>query len=173
MNTLRKAFLFISAPLIGFLLPPFVLGLISIGPSAVLVPFEAWILMGAVLLLSILTAFAWSRYIYPRLHHRIEQDYRAKWQKGELMTASAFLISALILGLLYRPCMFNVEPYCRGVFPAIDILVKTVSNSGLDFTSIDQSASAVIGSYTGFVITFTILLDEIVSRILFYSKHRK
>lgn len=172
MKTFWKAFIFISAPLTGFLLTPLVIGLLSTGPSQVLVPVEAWILLFSALLVSVFTAFLWSRYIYPKLHHRLEQHYQAKWQKGELMTASAFIVSAFILGLFYRPCLFATEPYCRGVVPAVDIIGETVSRTGLGFTPVDQRASAVLGSLAGFVITFTILLDELAARLLFYWNHR-
>jgi hypothetical protein len=58
------------------------------------------------------------------------------------------------------------------VVPAVDIIAETVSRTGLDFTSVDQRASALIGSYAGFVVTFTILLDELAARLLFYWNHR-
>lgn len=171
MKTFWKAFIFISAPLTGFLLPPLVVGLLSTGPSSVLVPLEAWILLSSALVLSLFTAFLWSRYIYPKLHHRLEESYQARWEKGELMTISALIVSASVLGLLYRPCLFTAEPYCRGIVPAIDILVQTVSKTGLEFTPVDQRASALVGSYIGFVVTFTILLDELAARVLFYWNH--
>lgn len=172
MKTFWKAFIFISAPLTGFLLTPLIIGLLSTGPSSVLVPVEAWILFSSALIISLVSAFFWSRFIYPKLHHRLEEHYQTKWQKGELMKVSAFIVSVSVLGLLYKPCLFTTEPYCRGVVPAVDIIAETVSTTGLDFTPVDQRASALIGSYAGFVVTFTILLDELAARLLFYWNHR-
>ena len=88
------------------------------------------------------------------------------------MTVSALLVSAFILFVFYRPCIFTVEPYCRGLIPAGEVIIETVSGKGLAFNPVDQSASALIGSYIGFVLTSTILLDELASRLLFYYNHR-
>lgn len=170
MNVFRKAFLFVSAPLLGLFIPALIVGLLS--PSEGLVPFQAWILIAASLILSGLLAFVWARYLYPRLHRSLEQHYQGRWEKGELMVATAALISTLGLGLLYRPCIFTVEPYCRGFLASTEMLLRRVSREGLAFTAEDQRASAVIGSFAGLIVTFTILLDEIFSRLLFYWHHR-
>lgn len=173
MKIFWKAFLFVSAPLIGFLLAPLILGLLSTGPPTVLVPFEAWIILSLALILSALTGFIWAKIVYPRLHRSLEKNYQVEWERGELMIGSAFFISLLGLGFLYKPCIFTSEPYCRGLVPAANIIIETASNTGLGFESVDQRASAVIGSYMGLIITFTIFLEGLFSRMLFYWHHRK
>ena len=173
MKIFWKAFLFISAPLTGFLLIPLILGLLSTGPPSILVPSEAWIMLTGAVILSAITAFFWAKIVYPRLHRSLEENYQIEWERGELMIGSAFLLSILGLGLVYKPCIFTSEPYCRGIIPATDILVQTFSNADLSFNPLDQRASAVIGSYIGLLITSTIFFEGVFSRMLFYWHHRK
>lgn len=174
MDVFRKALIFISAPVLGLLVPPLLLGLVSTsGASGTLVPPVAWILLALALVLPAALAFIWARIVYPKIKYGFEEDYQNKWEKGELMVLSSALISLWALGYFYRPCMFRMEPLCRGVFPATDLLMSGVLENGLGFTESDQRASAVLGSFLGLVITFTMILDEIFSRMFFFYKHRQ
>ena len=173
MNHFRKALIFVSAPVLGFIIPPIFFGLISTaGPVRQLVPLSAWILLTAAIIISVSLATIWSRILYPRLKHSLEQKYQGKWEKGELMVATSAMISTLALGLLYRPCIFTEQPYCRGFMSSTDLLLETALSEGPAFNTQEQKASAVLGSFSGLIITFTIALDEIFSRLLFYWHHR-
>ncbi|MFQ3275009.1 MAG: hypothetical protein ACI9LV_000402 [Candidatus Nanohaloarchaea archaeon] len=173
MGVFRKVFAALALPILGYYLPRIVIPFVSTAPSAAS-EFSTLYIIGPAILLSLSFGFSYliSRLVYPRLKTGLEKKYQNEWVTGLFPTILAAIVSFIPLYFIYVSCNFTGGgPECQPVSASIRALYIQISHNGLYLRLPHIEGIGHVASFLGYWLSSIIVLQEIMSRAIFYMKN--
>lgn len=121
-------------------------------------------------LVSIAISYVIQRFVYPVLKNNMdfEKNFQEKWLGGLLPYLLGIVVSFTFLYFYYKNCHFMSG--CESVTTTVIVLFEDISKNGLHFRKPHVWSFSYLGLFLGSVYSLSIVISEVISRMIFAIK---